>query len=223
MERRHTDREYENELNRLREQVLMMGAKVEEMTLSAMQAFRDQNIELARQIIRGDRDIDRLELDIDELALKVLARRQPVASDLRFITTTFKLVTDLERIGDLVVNICERVVELGDEPALELSSAVNRIAEAAHAMLQDALDAFVQRDAVKAQQVLSRDSTVDAYYAQLFPELVAYMMSDPKVVYRATRLQSIGKYLERIADHATNLAEMVVFMVKGQDVRHTGA
>lgn len=222
MERRHTDREYENELNRLREQVLLMGARVEEMIGAAMKAFRERDTELARRTIADDRQIDQLELDTDELALKVLARRQPVASDLRFITTTFKLVTDLERIGDLVVNICERVLELGDEPPLELNSAINRIADAAHSMLQDALDAFVQRDPVKARQVLARDSAVDAYYAQLFPELVAYMMSDPQVVYRATRLQSIGKYLERIADHATNLAEQVVFMVKGQDVRHAG-
>ena len=174
------------------------------------------------KIIAEDRLIDQLELSIDELALKVLARRQPVASDLRFITTTFKLVTDLERIGDLVVNMCERIVEIADEPPLDMNSAVTKIADAAHSMLQDALDAFVQRDPVKAAQVLGRDSTVDAYYAQLFPELVAYMMSDPSVVYRATRLQSIGKYLERIADHATNIAEMVVFMVKGEDVRHTG-
>jgi phosphate transport system protein len=223
MERRHTDREYESELNRLREQVLLMGARVEEGINSAMRAFRERDLELARRTIDDDRTIDKLELHIDELALKILARRQPVASDLRFITTTFKLVTDLERIGDLVVNICERVLELGDHPPLEMGSAVNRIAEAAHSMLQDALDAFVHRDAVKAQEVLSRDSTVDAYYAQLFPELVAHMMKDPQLVYPATRLQSIGKYLERIADHATNLAEMVVFMVKGEDVRHSSS
>jgi phosphate transport system protein len=219
---RHTDREYESELIKLREQVLLMGARVEEMIGNALQAFRDRDTELAQRTIDEDRQIDRLELDVDELALKVLARRQPVASDLRFITTTFKLVTDLERIGDLVVNMCERVVELADHPKLELAGSVDRIAEAANSMLQDALDAFVHRDPVKAQQVLGRDSTVDAYYAQLFPELVACMMSDPKSVYAATRLQWIGKYLERIADHATNIAEMVVFMVKGQDVRHTG-
>jgi phosphate transport system protein len=222
MERRHTDREYESELSKLREQVLLMGARVEEMINDAMRAFRERDADLANKIIAEDRLIDQLELSIDELALKVLARRQPVASDLRFITTTFKLVTDLERIGDLVVNMCERIVEIADEPPLEMNTAVTKIADAAHSMLQDALDAFVQRDPVKAAQVLGRDSTVDAYYAQLFPELVAYMMSDPSVVYRATRLQSIGKYLERIADHATNIAEMVVFMVKGEDVRHTG-
>jgi phosphate transport system protein len=219
---RHTDREYENELGRLREQVLFMGARVEEMIETAMRAFAERNTELAKQTINDDRQIDQLELDIDELCLKILARRQPVASDLRFITTTLKLVTDLERIGDLGVNICERVVELGEEPSLPMNASVIRIADAAVGMLHDALDAFVAGDAVKAEQVMDRDKTVDAYYAQLFPELVAHMMADPRVVYRATRLQSIGKYLERIADHSTNLAEMVVFMVKGEDVRHAG-
>ncbi len=219
---RHTDREYENELGRLREQVLFMGARVEEMIETAMRAFTERNTELARETIDADRQIDQLELDIDELCLKVLARRQPVASDLRFITTTLKLVTDLERIGDLGVNICERVVELGDEPSLPMNASVLRISQAAVGMLHDALDAFVAGDAVKAEIVMDRDKTVDAYYAQLFPELVAHMMADPRVVYRATRLQSIGKYLERIADHSTNLAEMVVFMVKGEDVRHAG-
>jgi phosphate transport system protein len=220
---KHTDREYENELATLREQVLLMGARVEEMIGSAMRAFTERNTKLARQMIEADRQVDQLELHIDQLCLKILARRQPVASDLRFITTTLKLVTDLERIGDLGVNICERVVELGEEPPLSIHVSVMRIADAALSMLHDALDAFVARDATRAEQVMQRDQTVDAYYAQLFPELVAHMMADPQVVYRATRVQSIGKYLERIADHATNLAEMVVFMVKGEDVRHTAA
>jgi phosphate transport system protein len=220
---KHTDREYENELATLREQVLLMGARVEEMIGHAMRAFSERDTQLARQMIQADRHVDQLELHIDQLCLKVLARRQPVASDLRFITTSLKLVTDLERIGDLGVNICERVVELGEEPPLAMNSSVIRIADVAREMLHDALDAFVGRDAKRAEQVMLRDQTVDAYYAQLFPELVANMMADPKVVYRATRIQSIGKYLERIADHATNLAEMVVFMVKGEDVRHTAA
>ena len=166
---RHTDREYENELGRLREQVLLMGARVEEMIETAMRAFAERNTELARQTIDVDRQIDQLELDIDELCLKILARRQPVASDLRFITTTLKLVTDLERIGDLGVNICERVVELGESRRLPMNASVKRIADAAIGMLHDALDAFVAGDAVKAEQVMERDKIVDAYYAQLFP------------------------------------------------------
>lgn len=221
MDRRHTDKEFEGELERLREQVLMMGARVEEMLSLAMRAFTTQDITLARATIATDRLVDQLELEIDEACLKILARRQPVASDLRLITTTLKLVTDLERIGDLCVNICERVVEFGAERA-HGGSPIPRIAEAAHGMLHDALDSFVARDPKKAEEVLGRDRIVDAYYAQLFPELVARMMADPSVVFRSTRLLSIGKCLERIADHATNIAEMVVFMVKGQDVRHSG-
>jgi phosphate transport system protein len=223
MDRRHIDKEFESELERLREQILLMGARVEEMMKQAMRAFLDQNTKLARETIASDRLVDQLELEIDEACLRVLARRQPVASDLRFITTTLKLVTDLERIGDLCVNISERVLELGNDQGSQTGSPIPRIAEAAHAMLHDALDAFVARDANKAEEVLTRDKIVDAYYAQLFPELVARMMADPTVIYRSTRLLSIGKYLERLADHATNIAEMVVFMVKGQDVRHSGS
>src|SRR5262249_44457851 len=166
---------------------------------------------------------DQLELEIDKLSLKILARRQPVASDLRLITTSMKLVTDLERIGDLGVNICERVVELAAEPPLPTPPAIARIADAARAMLHDALDAFVDGDPDKAERVIECDNTVDEYFAQLFPELVQVMMRDPQSVDRATRLQSIGKYLERIADHSTNIAEMVVFMVRGEDVRHAFA
>lgn len=220
---KHTDREYEAELETLREQVLFMGARTEELISTAMRAFAERDAELARQTMRIDRQVDQLELDIDQLCLRILARRQPVASDLRLITTTMKLVTDIERIGDLGVNICERVVELSSEPPMKASSSVTRIAEAAIAMLHDALDAFVEKDPKKAEEVIERDNAVDAYYAQLFPELLQVMMDTPDAVYRATRLQSIAKYLERIADHSTNIAEMVVFMVRGKDVRHAFA
>jgi phosphate transport system protein len=222
VDRRHTDREYEGELEKLREDLLLMGARVEEMITQAIRAFMEKNTEMAKRAIEGDRQIDQLEIQIDEACLQILARRQPVASDLRFITTTLKLVTDLERIGDLGVNICERVIELDNEPSLGQNNPIPRISEVAQGMVHDALDAFVAGDSKKAEQVMERDKVVDAYYAQLFPELVAHMMADPRVVYRSTRLLSIGKYLERIADHATNIAEMVVFMVKGEDVRHLG-
>jgi phosphate transport system protein len=222
VDRRHTDREYEGELEKLREQLLLMGARVEDMMTQAIRAFMEKDMDVAKRTIEGDRQIDQLEIEIDEACLQILARRQPVASDLRFITTTLKLVTDLERIGDLGVNICERVIELDNEPTLGQNNPIPRISEVAQGMVHDALDAFVAGDARKAEQVMERDKVVDAYYAQLFPELVAHMMADPRVVFRSTRLLSIGKYLERIADHATNIAEMVVFMVKGEDVRHLG-
>jgi protein-tyrosine-phosphatase len=133
-----------------------------------------------------------------------------------------KMVTDLERIGDLGVNICERVIELNTEPPLKPYLDVPKMADVAQGMVRDALDAFVRRDADRAQQVIERDRTVDVYYGQIFRELLTYMMEDVRNIYRATRVQSIAKYLERIGDHATNLAEMVVFMVKGKDIRHLG-
>ena len=224
MIKKHTDREYEQELGHLREQVLLMGAKCEEMIKSSTQALDDRNSELARRMIEYDHQINRLEVEIDDACLRILARRQPVASDLRFLTIALKLVTDLERIGDLGVNICERVIELNEEPPLKPHHAgLKAMSEKAQAMVRDALDAFVRFDAERAQQVLERDLDVDGLYMQIFRELLTYMMEDPRNIYRATRIQSIAKYLERIGDHATNLAEMVVFMVKGKDIRHLGS
>ncbi len=220
MDRRHIDREYQGELEKLREEVLTMGARVEDMFDSAMKALSRRDELLARTTIANDSIIDQHELAIDERCLQILARRQPMASDLRFITTTLKLVTDLERVGDLCVNICERVLEVGRELSASSIQVVLRIAEIARGMLHDSLDAFVGEDAAKAQAVIERDKVVDSYYAQLYPAQVAEMMADPKAITLSTRLLSLGKYLERIADHATNISEMVVFMVKGEVVRH---
>jgi phosphate transport system protein len=223
MDRRHTDREYEAELETLREQVLLMGARVEEMMTLALRAFSEQNKRLAEGTIEIDRRVDAAEKQIDELCLRMLALRQPVASDLRLITTTLKLVTDLERIADLCVNVCERVIEFGDEPAFAADATITRVGALAQSMVHDALDAFVMGDALKAEQVMDRDETVDSLHAGLIPELANLMSAEPSTVPRAIRLISIGKNLERMADHATNIAEMVVFMVRGQDVRHMGS
>ena len=216
----HTDLQYEAELRTLRERLILMGSKVEEMLVSAMKALIDRDSELAERTMERDREINRLEVEIDERCLRILARRQPVASDLRFITTALKLTTDIERIGDSTVNICERVRELNEEPPLQPYTTLSDMAEATQAMLREALDAFVEGDADRAQEVIERDSTVDAYYAQIFRELLTYMMENPRNIYRCTRAQSIAKYLERIADHTTNLAELVVFMARGKDIRH---
>ncbi len=222
--KQHTDREYESELLTLREHLLLMGAKVEEMIKSSVRALVESDSELARRMIAFDHEINRLEVETDELCLRILARRQPVASDLRFITMALKIVTDLERIGDIGVNVCERVLELNEpegEGALRRPMAsLQLMAEAAEDMVHEALDAFVQGDAERAQQVIARDQVVNDMYTQLNRALLTYMMEDQRNIYRATRLQSIGKYLERVGDHATNLAEMVVFMVKGKDIRH---
>jgi phosphate transport system protein len=220
--REHTNREYEQELRRLREQLLLMGAKVEEMIRGSIRALVERETAVAEQMIAFDKKINQLELEIDELCMQILARRQPVASDLRFITMALKLVTDLERIGDLGVNICERVVELNAEPPLKPYVDMPNMAREVQEMLHEALVAFVAADADRAQRVIERDRNVDAYYTQIFRELLTYMMEDPRNIFRATRLQSIAKYLERIGDHVTNLGEMVVFMVKGKDIRHGG-
>jgi phosphate transport system protein len=217
---KHTDREYESELATLRERVLLMGAAVEQTIGVALEAFERRDVSLAQRAIDNDDPIDKLEVEIDRLCLRILALRQPVASDLRFITMALKVVTDLERSGDLAVNVGERVVELGSFPAMPAHDLICRMGSLAQGMLRDALDAFVNRDALKAQAVTERDKSVDALYEQLFPELGAIIRSSPENVDSATRLQSIGKYVERLADHATNIAELVVFMVRGQDVRH---
>jgi len=219
--KQHTDQAYEGELHELRAALLRMGERVEEMIASSARALLTRDIDLARQTFEIDHEVNVLEVEIDELCLRLLALRQPVASDLRFIATALKLVTDLERMGDLVSNICERVIELDEKPPLRPYDSLQLMAAAAGAMVHDAMSAFVTRDADRAQELLARDNVVDDYYAQLFDELLRDMMADPANVYRATRLQSIAKYLERIADHATNLAEMVVFMVRGKDIRHS--
>ena len=220
MTREHTAHAYEAELRLLREQILLMGACVEGLLASSMRALVERDSELARRTMEEDARVNGLEVEIDELCLRILARRQPVASDLRFIATSLKLVTDLERIADAGVNICERVLELNEEPPLRPYVDLVTMADVAQGMVHEALDAFVERDAARAEAVLAQDETLDAYYAQTFRELLTYMMEDPRNIYRATRVQSVAKYLERIGDHATNLAEMVVFMVRGQDIRH---
>jgi len=218
----HTDREYEQQLTHLREQILLMGARVEQMIATSIRALTERNSALAKDVIDSDRRVDSLELEVDHLCLTILARRQPVASDLRFLTTALKIVTDLERIGDLGVNICERTLELNAEPPLKPYIVLPKMAEVVQGMIKEALDAFVAQNADRAQAVPERDHLVDAYYGQVFRELLTYMMEDPKTISRAIKIQSIAKYLERIGDHATNLAEMVVFMARGSDIRHLG-
>jgi phosphate transport system protein len=221
--REHTNREYEHELHELRERMLHMGAQVESMIAGSVRALMERDSSLAQQTIRQDLAVNRSEVETDELCLSILARRQPVASDLRFLATALKFVTDLERIGDLAVNICERVVDLNKEPPLKPYLAIPAMANAAEGMVREALDAFVREDVMRARAVIERDAVVDEYYAQVFRELLTYMMEDTHTIYRCIRLQSIAKYIERIGDHATNLAEMVVFMVQGKDIRHATA
>jgi len=216
----HTSKHYEGELKQLKESILFLGGTVEDMIARALRSLLERDPDLARRVIETDRAVDSGEIDVDHLALNLLALRQPAASDLRFITTALKMVTDLERIGDLAVNIAERSIELSQEPPLKPYIDIPRMAEAVSAMLRQALDAFVNRDAEAARVVLAADDAVDNLNVQLFRELLTFMIEDPKTISRALRITFIAKYLERIGDHATNIAQMVIFMSEGRDVRH---
>lgn len=216
----HTNREYENELKRLREHLLKMAGRVEEMIADSVKALVERDIELARRTIDADHLVNRAEVETDELCLMILAKRQPVASDLRFVTLSLKMVTDLERIGDLAVNICERAIDLGQDAPLKPWVDVPNMANIAQGMVRDAIDAFVAGDVDRAQSVIDRDSTLDELYIRVFRELLSGMLNDPSKVERGIHAQSVAKWLERMGDHATNLAEQVVFMVKGKDIRH---
>jgi len=221
MEREHFSRQFDTELNEIREKLLEMGGKVELMIANALLALVERNTELAEETIAFDHEINRLEMEIDERCLEVLARRQPAARDLRFITLALKIVTDLERIGDQCANIAKRVKELNLEPALKPYIDLPRMAQAASTMVKEALDAFVRGDEALAIKVCEDDQVVDDLNEQIQRELLTFMMGDPSTISRAIRINHVSKCLERIADHATNVAEMVIFMVKGKDIRHT--
>lgn len=222
MRKAHTDREYENQLNELRDRLLIMAGRVEEMIGSSVRALVERDDGLARRTIEADHKVNRSEVETDELCLVILAKRQPMASDLRFITLALKMVTDLERIGDLAVNICERAVDLSKVPQLAPWHDIPRMADIAQSMVRDAIDAFVVGDVDLAQSVINRDNEVDTLYTKVFLDILAIMRSDSDTVERGIHVQSVAKWLERMADHSTNLAEQVIFMVKGKDIRHLG-
>ena len=219
----HTSRQYERDLQQLKEKILLLGGMVELMIASSMKSLLSRDSEQAQGVIASDPRVDAMELDIDHLCVSLLALRQPAASDLRFITTALKIVTDLERIGDLTVNIAERAIELNEEPPLKPYIDIPRMASKVAGMVHQALDAFVNRNSAMAREVLGEDDDVDRLNVQLFRELLTYMIEEPRNVARALRITFIAKYLERIADHATNIAQMVIFLCEGQDVRHSPA
>ena len=221
MEREHFSRQYDAELNDIREKLLVMGGKVELMIDNAMKALLERDSDLAERTIAFDHEINHLEVEIDEKCLQVLATRQPAARDLRFLTLALKIVTDLERIGDQCANIAKRVRELNLEPPLKPYIDLPRMADAASTMVKEALDAFVRGDDTLAIKVCKDDQIVDDLNEQIQRELLTFMMGDPTTISRAIRVNYVSKCLERIADHATNVAEMVIFMVKGKDIRHT--
>jgi phosphate transport system protein len=209
------------DIEALKERVLKMGGFVEDSIRKSIAALVERDRNLAIEVIDGDAIVNNYDVEIEEECIRFLAIWKPTGSNLRFITTAIKIITDLERMGDLAVDICERAIELLDEPPLKPYIDIPRMAEAAQKMLKDSLDAFVARDTDLAMTVCAADDFVDNLNYQIFNELLVYMLKDPKNISRAVRITYITKYLERIADHATNIAEMVVYMVKGKVIRHT--
>ncbi len=216
----HTDREYEERLVTVRNSVLEMGGLVETQIAQGIRALVERDVELARATIERDHMVNRLDVEIDELCIKLLALHQPAARDLRLITTALKITTDLERIGDSARHVAERAVELAAELPIKPYIDLPRMAELARDMVHKSLDAFVREDVELARAVWASDDALDKLHEQLFRELLSFMVEDPHTISRAMRLLFVSKALERIGDHATNIAEMVIFMVKGRQVRH---
>ena len=214
-------RHFDEELAELKDKILRMGAMVEEQVQQAMKALIDRDEILARQVIENDRRVNTIDVEVDESCLRLLALYQPAARDLRFITTAMKISTELERMSDLAENICERTIELNEEPQLKPYIDIPLMADRAINMVREALDAFVRGDAILARKVLEDDDFVDDLTEQLFRELLSFMIENPQTISRAIRLSFVSKYIERIADHATNTAELVVYMVEGKIIRHT--
>lgn len=219
----HTDRTYEAELLALRDALVDMVGQVEQMVVEAVKAVVERDGQLARETIRMDRRVNRAEVEIDEACMLLLARRQPVASDLRLVTTALKMVTDIERIGDVAVNLCERAMDLANEPAVpEIDHALHELGTLAAAMLRKAAESFAERDAQKADQVIAMDDDADERYHKMVRALAQRIRDNPEKVEQNVAFQSAAKQLERIGDHATNLAEQVILLVRGQDMRHQG-
>ncbi len=217
---RHTDREFEEELRNLRDLLLAMAGRCEQMIARSVEAVVNRDEALANSVVEEDHHVNKAELEVDELCLRIMARRQPLGPDLRLIASALKMVTDLERIGDHAVNVAERAIDLTRMNPAPLHEHIPELGRAVSKMLKDAVDAFVERDVGKARQVLKDDDAVDDLYVQVFREMVSRMADKTQDVEIAVQMQSIAKYLERIGDHATNIGQHVVFLVRGEDIRH---
>ncbi len=214
-------RHFEDQLEELKERMLFMSSLVEKAIHTSLEALNHRNETLATQVLVDmEPQINELHLELDDRALQLLALQQPMAVDLRFITATMKINSDLERMGDQAVNIAQRALSIVAQPALKPLIDIPRMADIAKGMVRDALDAFVRRDTELARQVVLRDDEVDSYRDLIFRELIAHMIRDPRHILQALDLILVSRNLERIADHATNIAEDVIYMVLGRDIRH---
>ena len=215
-----TERPFDEELKALKEKLLEMASRAEEQIATAVRGLKDREEALARRVLDREEAVNLLDIEIDGMGLRLLALRQPLATDLRFITSAMKISSDLERIGDLAVNIAERTLDLLKKPQLKPLIDIPRMAQLAQDMVRDALNAFVNGDDELARAVCERDDLVDQLNNQVFRELLTYMMQDRRMIARAVDLILVGRHLERIADHATNIAEDVIYMVKGKTIKH---
>ncbi|PRP89965.1 hypothetical protein ENSA5_69060 [Enhygromyxa salina] len=223
--RRHTHRDFESELRALNEALLSMAGRVEQMIGQSVRALFARDVAMAHEVRETDRLVNHAEKEIDRMCLRILARRQPMGSDLRFLTRALKMVTDIERVGDLAGSLARQAIGLAklDRPDLGVHPAIERMAELVRSMLADALDAFVERDTALAHQVIERDKEVNALHDQVCRDVFAHMQARPEVLPVGLHVQEAAKFLERMGDHATNLAEQVVFLVHAEDIRHPGS
>ncbi len=216
-----TQRHFDEELADLKTKLLRMAGQAEDQIDKALTALVTRDSVLAREVIERDHQVNALDVEIDEESIRLLALHQPAARDLRLVTTAMKIATELERISDLAENVCERAIELNEEPQLKPYIDIPMMGNLARMMVKQSIDAFVKDDAQLARKVLTDDDIVDNLMEQLFRELLSFMLEDTRTISRAIRLSFIAKYLERMADHATNIAELVVYLVEGKIIRHT--
>ena len=219
-EKRHTSSHYEKELQEIKNGLIFLGALTEKAILAAMKSLSERNSDIAHKVTRDDEEIDKLDTELEERCIKVLALRQPTAIDLRFITTAIKITGHLERIGDMAVNIAERAIQLNAEPQLKPYMDLPRMAEIVAEMIKNSLDSFIRNDLRMAEKVRQAEQVTDDLNEQIFRELLTFMMEDSHSIHRSLMIMQVSKNLERIADHAKGIADMVTYMVTGECVRH---
>ncbi|HOD84342.1 MAG: hypothetical protein BWX88_03887 [Planctomycetes bacterium ADurb.Bin126] len=216
----HLVRQFDRDLDNLKQKLLRMAATAELMIKQTISELVERDRDLARDVRAEEQEVNRLQLEIDEAAMALLATQQPVAADLRFILVAIRINGEIERIGDLAINITQNVDVLLEQPPLKPLIDIPMMADVAQQMVRESLHAFVRRDVLQAQNVIANDDKVDAFKNQIIRELLTYMMGDPRSIERALALILIARHIERIADHATNIAQDVIYMVQGRDVRH---
>jgi phosphate transport system protein len=219
-ERKHTSSHYEMELQEIKNNLIYLGALTENAIHLAMQSLMERNTQMANNVIANDYEIDKMDKEIEEKCIKMLALRQPTAIDLRFITTAVKITGHLERIGDMAVNIAEKVVQLNEEPKLKPYIDLPHMSAIVEMMVAKSLDSLIKGDLQIAEEVRQIEQEVDDLNEQIFRELLTFMMEDSKSIHRSLLIMHVSKNLERIADHAQGIADMVTYMITGENVRH---